>query len=223
MIQRENPFFGAYQTPHETIPFDCITLQDIEEAIDKGIKEEDEEIAAIVSNKEQPDFANTIAALDTTGTLLGKATSVLFNLSSAETNDELDALVQKYAPILTQHETAITLNEGLFKRIKAVYDAKPTLNEEEQMLLEKTFEGFERSGATLDEAGKEQLRKLSTELSQLTVQFSQNHLKETNAFTLHLTKEEQLKGLPESQIEQAAQTAKEQQTDGWIMRIWGFS
>lgn len=219
MIQRENPFFGAYQTPHETIPFDRITLQDIEEAIDKGIKEEDEEIAAIVSNKEQPDFANTIAALDTTGTLLGKATSVLFNLSSAETNDELDALVQKYAPILTQHETAITLNEGLFKRIKAVYDAKPTLNEEEQMLLEKTFEGFERSGATLDEAGKEQLRKLSTELSQLTVQFSQNHLKETNAFTLHLTKEEQLKGLPESQIEQAAQTAKEQQTDGWIITL----
>lgn len=194
-------------------------MQDIEEAIDKGIKEEDEEIAAIVSNKEQPDFANTIAALDTTGTLLGKATSVLFNLSSAETNDELDALVQKYAPILTQHETAITLNEGLFKRIKAVYDAKPTLNEEEQMLLEKTFEGFERSGATLDEAGKEQLRKLSTELSQLTVQFSQNHLKETNAFTLHLTKEEQLKGLPESQIEQAAQTAKEQQTDGWIITL----
>ena len=219
MIQRENPFFGAYQTPHETIPFDCITLQDIEEAIDKGIKEEDEEIAAIVSNKEQPDFTNTIAALDTTGTLLGKATSVLFNLSSAETNDELDALVQKYAPILTQHETAITLNERLFKRIKAVYDAKPTLNEEEQMLLEKTFEGFERSGATLDEAGKEQLRKLSTELSQLTVQFSQNHLKETNAFTLHLTKEEQLKGLPESQIEQAAQTAKEQQTDGWIITL----
>lgn len=219
MIQRENPFFGAYQTPHETIPFDRITLQDIEEAIDKGIKEEDEEIAAIVSNKEQPDFANTIAALDTTGTLLGKATSVLFNLSSAETNDELDALVQKYAPILTQHETAITLNERLFKRIKAVYDAKPTLNEEEQMLLEKTFEGFERSGATLDEAGKEQLRKLSTELSQLTVQFSQNHLKETNAFTLHLTKEEQLKGLPESQIEQAAQTAKEQQTDGWIITL----
>ena len=87
------------------------------------------------------------------------------------------------------------------------------------MLLEKTFEGFERSGATLDEAGKEQLRKLSTELSQLTVQFSQNHLKETNAFTLHLTKEEQLKGLPESQIEQAAQTAKEQQTDGWIITL----
>lgn len=219
MIQRENPFFGAYQTPHGTIPFDRITLQDIEEAIDKGIKEEDEEIAAIVSNKEQPDFANTIAALDTTGTLLGKATSVLFNLSSAETNDELDALVQKYAPILTQHETAITLNEGLYKRIKAVYDAKPTLNDEEQMLLEKTFEGFERSGATLDEAGKEQLRKLSTELSQLTVQFSQNHLKETNAFTLHLTKEEQLKGLPESQVEQAAQTAKEQQTEGWIITL----
>ncbi|WP_314819598.1 M3 family metallopeptidase [Alloprevotella tannerae] len=219
MIQRQNPFFGAYQTPHETIPFDRITLQDIEEAIDKGIKEEDEEIAAIVNNKEQPDFANTIAALDTTGTLLGKATSVLFNLSSAETNDELDALVQKYAPILTQHETAITLNEGLYKRIKAVYDAKPTLNDEEQMLLEKTFEGFERSGATLDEAGKEQLRKLSTGLSQLTVQFSQNHLKETNAFTLHLTKEEQLKGLPESQVEQAAQTAKEQQTEGWIITL----
>ena len=139
---------------------------------------------------------------------------------SAETNDALDALAQKMSPILTKHANDVSLNKKLFERIKHVYDhPNRELTPEEQMLLNKSYDGFVRSGALLDEAGKEQLRKITEETSILALQFSQNLLKETKAYELHITDEKLLKGLPDTAKEAAAQTAKEKEKEGWIFTL----
>ena len=139
---------------------------------------------------------------------------------SAETNDALDALAQKMSPILTKHANDVSLNKKLFERIKQVYDhPNRELTPEEQMLLNKSYDGFVRSGALLDEAGKEQLRKITEETSILALQFSQNLLKETKAYELHITDEKLLKGLPDTAKEAAAQTAKEKEKEGWIFTL----
>ena len=139
---------------------------------------------------------------------------------SAETNDALDALAQKMSPILTKHANDVSLNKKLFERIKQVYDhPNRELTPEEQMLLNKSYDGFVRSGALLDEAGKEQLRKITEETSILALQFSQNLLKETKAYELHVTDEKLLEGLPDTAKEAAAQTAKEKEKEGWIFTL----
>ena len=219
-----NPFYTTY----EYTPFDQITEADYEPAMMKGIEEEDKEIDAIVNNPEAPTFENTIEALDKTGRLLGKVTEVFFNLLSAETTDFLDELAQKMSPILSEHSNNITLNEGLFRRVKAVYDEYAAndfkhLNAEQKMLLTKSYEGFVRNGANLPDNKKERLRKISAELGLLSLQFSQNKLKDTNNFMLHITDEADLVGLPESAIDLAKQTAKEKNVEGYVITLQGPS
>lgn len=223
--ERKNPFFIDYGTPHYTVPFDKIQTSDYEEAFMEGIRRDDEEIDKIVNDPEEPTFENTISRVDLENgehyyDLLDRVSNVFSCMLSAETNDALDALAQKMSPILTKHANDVSLNKKLFERIKHVYDhPNRELTPEEQMLLNKSYDGFVRSGALLDEAGKEQLRKITEETSILALQFSQNLLKETKAYELHITDEKLLEGLPDTAKEAAAQTAKEKEKEGWIFTL----
>ena len=227
-----NPFFEKYTTPHQTPPFNLIKMEHYEEAFMEGIRRDDEHIEKLINNPEPPTFDNTI--IDTEDDngyydLLDNVSTVFFNLLSAETNDEMDALAQKLQPILTKHANDVRLNKQLFERIKAVYDlynnpvegapAPRELTAEEQRLLEKSYDGFVRSGALLDEAGKDKLRAISEEASMLGLQFSQNLLKEKKAFKLHITDEADLAGLPDTQIQAAALAAKENNLEGWVFTL----
>ena len=222
---RENPFFVSYNTPHDTVPFNRIKTSDYEEAFMEGIRRDNEEIDKIINDPEPPTFDNTLARVDLTKgehyyDLLDRVSSVFSCMLSAETNDELDALAQKISPILTEHSNDVSLNPKLFARIKAVYDNPDReLTAEEQMLLEKSYDGFVRSGALLDQEGKDKLRKLTEEASILSLQFSQNLLKENKAYTLHIVDEKQLDGLPDTAKEAAAHTAKENGKDGWLFTL----
>ncbi len=222
---RKNPFFEDYNTPHDTVPFDKIQLSDYEEAFMEGIKRDDEEIDKIINNPEQPTFDNTIAFYDDSKgkhyyDLLDRVSNVFSSMMSAETCDEMEELAQKMSPILTKHGNDVSLNSKLFARVKAVHDNPDReLTPEEKMLLDKSYDGFVRSGALLDEAGKDKLRKLTEEASMLSLQFSQNLLKETKAYTLHITDEQQLEGLPDSAKEAAALAAKDQEKEGWIFTL----
>ena len=221
--QRKNPFFEPYNTPHDTAPFDRIRLEDFEEAFMEGIRRENEQIEKIINNPEKPTFDNTIITVDDEKDnyydLLDRTSTVFFNLLSAETNDEMDALAQKMSPILTKHANDIRLNARLFERIKAVHHRHRRLSPEEKMLLDTCYDGFVRSGALLDDAGKERLRQLTEEASMLALQFQQNLLKEQKAYTLHLTEEKQLDGLPESAREAAALAAQERGLKGWVFTL----
>ena len=221
--EQQNPFFLPYDTPHDTVPFDRIKLEHFEEAFMEGIRRDNEQVEKTINNPQKPTFDNTIIDKedDTEGyyDLLERVSTVFFNLLSAETNDEMDALAQKIQPILTQHANDVRLNEQLFKRVQYVHRHHRKLTAEEKMLLENTYQGFVRSGALLDKEGKERLRKLTEEASVLSLQFSQNLLKETKAFTLHITDRAQLDGLPDTAVEAAAQTAKEQQKEGWAFTL----
>ena len=223
--ERQNPFFIPYGTPHDVAPFDKIRLEDYREAFLEGIRREDEQIEKIINDPRKPTFDNTIISIDDEKDgegyydLLGKVSSVFFNLLSAETNDDMDALAQEISPILTKHANDIRLNERLFERIKYVHHHHRKLTPEEKMLLDNCYDGFVRSGALLDAEGKERLRQLTEEAAVLGLQFSQNLLKENKAFTLHITDEAQLDGLPETAREAAALTAKEQNLDGWVFTL----
>ncbi len=220
---RKNPFFEPYATPHETAPFDKIRIEDYEEAFMEGIRRDNEQIEKTISNPDAPTFDNTIINVDDDKDgyydLLSRVSTVFFNLLSAETNDEMDALAQKIQPILTKHANEVRLNKRLFERIKAVHDNHRELTPEEQTLLDNCYEGFVRSGALLDDEGKEKLCKLTEEASMLSLQFSQNLLKENKAFTLHITDEADLDGLPDTAREAAAAAAKEHDKDGWVFTL----
>ena len=223
--RRVNPFFEKYNTPHEVAPFDRIRLEDYEEAFMEGIRRDEEQIDKIINNPEKPTFDNTIISVDDEKDgegyydLLSRVSTVFFNLLSAETNDDMDALAQKMSPILTKHANDIRLNEKLFERIKYVHQHHRKLTPEEKMLLDNCYDGFVRSGALLDAVGKERLRQLTEEASILGLQFSQNLLKENKAFTLHITDEAQLDGLPDTAREAAALAAKEQEKEGWVFTL----
>ncbi|WP_297235492.1 M3 family metallopeptidase [uncultured Prevotella sp.] len=220
---RKNPFFEPYTTPHETVPFDKIKIEDYEEAFMEGIRRDDEQIEKTISNTDEPTFDNTIINVDDDKDgyydLLSRVSTVFFNLLSAETNDEMDALAQKLQPILTKHTNDVRLNKKLFERIKYVYEHHRKLTPEEQMLLENCYDGFVRSGALLDDEGKEKLRKLTEEASMLSLQFSQNLLKENKAYTINITNEEELDGLPDTAKEAAALAAKEHGKEGWVFTL----
>ena len=223
--ERINPFFLPYDTPHYTVPFNRITLADYEEAMMEGIRREYEQIEKIINNPDEPTFENTIIPEDEVKgrkhyyDLLSRVESVFFNMLSAETNDEMDALAQKMSPILTKHGNDVSLNPKIFERVKYVYEHHGELTPEENCLLEKSYEGFVRSGALLDEAGKDRLRKLTEEASMLSLQFSQNVLKENKAYTLHITDEQQLDGLPNTAREAAHEAAKEHGLKGWVFTL----
>ncbi len=220
---RKNPFFEQYNTPHDTVPFDRIRLEDYEEAFMEGIRRDNEQIEKTINNPAEPTFDNTIINTDEEKEgyydLLSRVSTVFFNLLSAETNDELDALAQKLQPILTKHANDVRLNKKLFERIKAVHDKHRELTPEEQRLLDESYDGFVRSGALLNDSDKEKLRQLTEEASMLSLQFSQNLLKENKAFTLNITDEKQLDGLPDTAREAAAMAAKEHGKEGWVFTL----
>lgn len=220
-----NPFFEPYNTPHETVPFDRIKISDYEEAFMEGIRRENEQIDLIVKDPSEPTFDNTIIREDEVKgrkhyyDLLDRVSSVFFNLLSSETNDEMEALSQKISPILTKHSNDISLNHDLFVKVKYVYEHHRKLSAEETTLLENSYDGFVRSGALLSDEGKNKLRELTEKASQLALVFSQNLLKETKAFKLHITDEAQLAGIPDSVRESAKGMAQAEGLDGWLFTL----
>ena len=220
MTENTNPFLTASHTPFETTPFHLIKTEHFEPAMEEGMKIHNREVDDIVNCPDEPTFANTIVALEKSGSLLDRVSTVFGNLLSAETSDELEALAERMMPRLTEHSNNISLNEKLFARIKQVYDEtdKEALSQEERMLLQNTYNGFIRSGANLAPEQKERFRQLSAELSVLTLKFSQNNLKETNRYELMLTPE-QTDGLPQSALDAYAQAAKDKNKEGYLVTL----
>ena len=213
-----------YGTPHNTTPFHKIKFEDYEEAFMEGIRRDNEEIAKIVNNPEDPTFENTITVEDLSNgphyyDLLDRVSTVFSCMMSADTNDKMEALAQKLSPILTQHANDVIFNKKLFLRIKYVYEHHGELTPEEKMLLNKNYDAFVRSGALLDDDGKDKLRKLTEEASVLTLQFSQNLLKENKAFILHIKEKDKLEGLPDTAIDAAALAASERKLEGWVFTL----
>ena len=222
--QHKNPFFEPYGTLHDTVPFDRIQFSDYEEAFMEGIRRDNEEIDKTINDPETPTFENTVIRVDTTKEehyydLLGRVSNVFSCMLNAETNDKLDALAQKMSPILTQHANDVTLNKRLFERIKYVNEHHRPLNAEEQMLMDSCYDGFVRSGALLDNKGKGRLRKLTEKSSFLSLQFSQNLLKENKAFELMIGDEKKLKGLPDTAKEAAKKAAEDNHKEGWLFTL----
>lgn len=219
--QAQNPFFAAYKTPYDTPPFDKIKNQYYEPAIEKGIKDHSEEINKIVGNKATPTFDNTILPFEESGKLLSRVASVFFNLLSAESNDEMLEIAQRLQPKLSAHSNEVSLNDGLFQKIKAVYDKRfeSNLNPEQIRLVEKIYQGFENSGATLTGKDRDTYKELSTGLSQLTLTFGQNALKENNKFEMLLTDEADLVGLPQMVKDAAVAKAKLKNKEGWLFDL----
>ncbi len=216
-----NPFLKAYKTPHQTPPFDQIKTEHYVPAFEEGIKEQQAEIEKITSNPEAPTFANTIEAYERSGDLLRRVGSVFFNMLSAESNDEMMKIAQDMSPKLSEHENNITLNPQLFARVKVIYQNRKNLGlaSEQIRLIEKVYEGFEDSGATLCDSDKEIYRQLSTSLSKHALDFGQNVLKETNAYEMLLTDQKELDGLPQSVLEAAAAKAKAKGKTGWMFDL----
>ena len=216
-----NPLLQKFSTPFSTAPFSKIKNEHFKPAFIKAIKISKKEIDVITANTKVPTFENTIEALDFSGQTLDRISSIFFNLNSAETSDEIQEIAQEVSPLLTEFANDVRLNEKLFKRVQLIYDIKDELNltPEEDTLLTNKYKSFVRNGANLNEADKLELRKTDTELSKLKLKFGENVLAETNAFELHLTNKNDLKGLPESTIEAAAMTAKQKNKKGWIFTL----
>lgn len=216
-----NPLLSRYKTPYQTIPFNEIKNEHFMPAFKQAMSEHLVEIEKIVTNKQKPTFANTIVALELAGGLLDQVGAPFYNLMSAETSDELQAIAEALSPLMTEHSNSIRLNEKLFERVKAVWEQRDQLklNAEEQMLLKNTYEGFANNGANLSPADKEIYRNLSKELSLLTLQFGQNVLKETNNWSMLLTDESILAGLPQDVKDMLAGNAKRAGKEGWMLNL----
>lgn len=210
-----------FDTKHNTAPFSQIKNEDYFPAFQEGIALAKAEIDAIVNNPEPATFENTIEAMDYSGAILDRISSIFFNLNSAETSDEMQKIAQEVSPLLSEFGNDITLNADLFARVKAVYEQKDALNlnTEQTTLLDKKYKSFSRNGANLSEEKKSELREIDKELAKLSLQFGENVLAETNAFQLHLTDEKDLAGLPEGTIEAARSLAKSEEKEGWIFTL----
>ena len=210
-----------FNTKHNTAPFSQINNEDYLPAIKKGIEIAKAEIDAIVNNPEAPTFENTIVAMEFTGDVLDRVSSIFFNLNSAETSDEMQKIAQEVSPLLSEFGNDVRLNAALFAKVKAVYDQKESLNlsTEQATLLDKKYKSFSRNGANLSEDKKSKLREIDMQLSKLSLQFGENVLAETQAFQLHITDEKDLSGLPEGTIEAAHLLAKSQDKNGWIFTL----
>ena len=220
-MDAQNPFLQAYKTPHETAPFDKIKNEHYLPAFKAGIDAGKKEVEKIIKNSAQPTFANTIVALERSGELVGKVTSVLFNLTSSQTSPELQKIAREASPILTAYSNDITLNDKLFGRIKKVYDQRASLklDTESRTLLEKTYRRFARNGANLNATDKDKLRKIDIELSELSLGFGENVLNETNEYELLVTDQNDLAGLPDYAKEAALAMAKEKGKTGWLFTL----
>lgn len=221
-----NPFFTEFQTPNGVPPFDKIKLEHYEPAFLKGIEEQNAHIQAIIDNTEAPSFENVIVAFDNSSPMLNRVGGVFFNMTEAETNDELAALEMKIGPMMSEHNDNILLNQELFKKVNAVYQEKSNLNltTEQERLLDKIYKDFVRSGANLPADKQARLREINKQLSTLGITFGNNVLNENNAFKLYLDKEEDLAGLPESIRQAAAADAKADGQDGkWLFTLQNSS
>ncbi|MDB4581965.1 M3 family metallopeptidase [Draconibacterium sp.] len=218
---QNNPLLGEFKTPHQAAPFDKIENEHFMPAFKEAIAKGEAEIRTIIEDPATPTFENTIVAMESAGRLLSRTSGIFFNLLSSETDDDLQKIAQEVSPMLTKFQNDITLNPVLFKKIKEVYNQKGKLDlsVEQQTLLENTYVGFVRQGANLSETDKEKFRKISTELSKLTLTFGENVLKETNAYELHITDKSKLLGLPEGVLEAAAGKAKSKEKEGWLFDI----
>jgi len=216
-----NPLLASFNTPFETIPFEEIKNEHFLPAIKEAIQEAKKEIEAIKNNSETPSFKNTIEALEQSGDKLNRAATVLFNLNSAETSDELQNITQEISPLLTEYSNDILLDDILFEKVKKVFDKKIgiPLSPEQKTLLEKRYKSFVRNGANLNAEDKAKLRELDKELSQLSLQFGKNLLADINAYALIIDKEEDLVGLPDAVKEMALENAKELGKEG----KWAFT
>lgn len=206
----ENPFFEAeWDTPYGAPPFDRIAFEHFKPAFERGMSLQNEEIATIVESKEEPTFENVILAYDNSGEMLSRVSRVFSTLNSAETNEQMQALSAELSPLRAAHSDAITLNERLFDKIKAVYDKRNALglDAEQLRLTEKIYDGFVRSGALLSAEDKARLKQINEQLSALSVKFGQNLLAETNAFVLEVANKEDLKGVPETACDAAREQA----------------
>ncbi|MDR2086954.1 MAG: M3 family metallopeptidase [Dysgonamonadaceae bacterium] len=221
MVQAKNPLLSKFNTPHGTVPFDKINISDYEPAFEEAMKMHNLEIQKITSNNETPTFQNTIEALEYSGERLEKVSNVFFNLLSAESNDEMMEISKRIQPKLTEHSNNISLNERLFQRVKAVYEQRNQLhlNKEQSRLLQNTYDGFTDQGANLSPDDKTKYRELSSKLSSSTLLFGQNSLKATNAYTLLITNEKDLAGLPQDVIDAAALKADSKEKKGWIFDL----
>lgn len=215
MTNAENIFFEEFKTTHNVVPFDRIENSFYEEAVDSGIKLAEKEVDMIVRQRSVPTFENTIIALEKSGEMLNRTLSTFYPILSADGDEEMNEISLRIAPKLAEYGANISLNEALWKRIKHVYDnrEKLDLSAEDKMLLKKTYDSFARSGANLVGEDRDKYRKLTAELSELTLKFEQNTVKATAAYELWLTKDD-LAGLPESSVEAAAMAAKEKGKEG---------
>ncbi|MBT8277698.1 MAG: M3 family metallopeptidase [Bacteroidia bacterium] len=210
-----------FDTAYNTAPFSKIENAHFLPAIKKAIQTAKDEIELIITNKDQASFENTIEALDFSGSELDRITSIFYNLNSAETNDEIQAIAQEVSPLLSEFSNDIRLNQDLFARVQQVYEKKDSLklSEEQKTLLRKKYKSFARNGANLADDKKSVLREIDKKLSRLSLTFGENVLAETNAFELHVTSEKDLDGLPEGTIEAANQLAESKQKEGWIFTL----
>ena len=220
-VDAQNPFLKKYTTPYETPPFDKIKNEHYEPAIDRGIVEHQAEVNKLVAMPATPNFDNFILPYERSGQLLSRVTSVFFNMLSAESDDEMMKIAERVQPKLSDHSNNIALNEALFQKVKTVYDKRneSNLNNEQVRLVEKIYEGFEQNGANLVGADRDKYKELSSKLSQLTMVFGQNVLRETNKYQLLLTDESDLAGLPQNVCEAAAQKAKDKNETGWLFDL----
>ncbi|MDT8401948.1 MAG: M3 family metallopeptidase [Bacteroidales bacterium] len=217
----DNPLMREWKTPYQLPPFELIKPGHFSEAIKESIEKARDEIKGIAANAELPSFGNTIEALDRAGIKLDEVSSLLFNLNSADTNKELQAVAREVSPLLAAFSDDITLNPVLFARIREVYEQRSSLRlkDEQSMLLKKTYRNFLKGGAGLEEANRRRFREINEELSTLSLRFEENVLEETNAFFLHITDKNDLEGLPEGIIEAAAEEAKNSGREGWIFTL----
>ncbi len=218
----ENPFYAEYQTTYGAPPFDAIKNEHYLPAISEGIKQKQEEVLKIANNADTPTFENTLTALEKSGGLLDKVTNVFYNLSSALTNDEIQAISKEISPMMAKLQDDIRLNENLFQRIKTLYEQRDELelNAEQNKLLEKYYKDFVRGGANLSDDKKDEMRKINKELSLLSLQFGENVLKETNRFEMYLDNKSDLAGLPDGAVVAAESAAKANGKEGkWLFTL----
>jgi peptidyl-dipeptidase Dcp len=220
-IIMNNPLLQIWNTPFGTPPFNIIEISHFKPAIEEAIKSARLEIDSIAENNDKADFENTIEALDVAGETLGRITSVLFNLNSAETNKDLQAVAQEVSPLLTRFSNDITLNEKLFERIKKIFESKELsqLSTEQKILVGRKFRNFMLGGAGLKDEERKRFREISEELATLSLKFDENVLEETNSFELHITDKAELAGLPESIIEMASLEAGKRKKNGWVITL----
>lgn len=220
-IKATNPLVKSWNTPYQTAPFNSIKNEHYKPAIMYALEEAKKDVNAIIVNRATPTFENTIIALERAGGLLSRVTGVFFNINESNTSDELQKIAEDITPDLTSYSNDLNMNPELFAKVKQVYDMRDdiALTAEQRMVLDKTYKGFIKNGALLQGGAKEEYKKISQELSLLSLKYNKNNLAENNAYSLVLTNKKDLVGLPKYAIDAAAETAKARKVKGWVFTL----